>query len=358
MILCVDVGKGTEDILIYEPNFGPLENSIQLVLPSTAQLLSQKLAKDNSDKIVIEGELMAGEPWHKVIYTKCAKYPESVIMGETAARSLRYNLDLVREKGVKIVADDEIGNYEGNRYHISDIHWERIDSILKNSGINITEIKTVLLSCQDHGEPNDIKQSVRDFRIKTVYQPLERSGKLEDLLIRSDKILSELPRHCSIGKSAERHFNHISDNDIWVMDSSPAVVLGVLENKPRELIINTGNGHTLAAIIENGIVQGIFEIHTSGVDPEKFLQDIKLISQNKLTHDEVLAKGGHGVFIREKLEYNSDQFERLFPFTLIGPNRSILSESNSVLAHPAGNMMMAGPVGMLYAYNYKKKEYE
>ena len=102
LILAIDIGKGTEDAMLYDPK-KPMENAIQLVLPSTAQILAKSISKAKSDNICISGELMAGEPWHKEVYARCKRLPESVVMTKTAALSLRYNLDQVRNKGVKIV---------------------------------------------------------------------------------------------------------------------------------------------------------------------------------------------------------------------------------------------------------------
>jgi uncharacterized protein (DUF1786 family) len=354
LILAIDVGKGTEDVLLFEES-EPIENSLQLVLPSTAQIFKKQLEKDVSERIVISGEIMAGEPWHKVVYAKTSKNPESVIMSSTAAKSLRYNLDQVRIKGVKIVRDDQISEFTGSQYYLSDINWQRIDDIISSSGYNLTDIDTVLLCCQDHGEPTDPNQGVRDFRMKSVYQPLQKNGRLEDLLIRSNDIPKTLPRHQSISKSAINHFDYLDADNVFVMDSSPAVVLGGLLGKKKELAINVGNGHTLAVFLRNQVVQAIYELHTGGVVPDTLMRDLQLLSQNKLHHEEILARGGHGIFKKEKMDLSVPEFEDYLPITLIGPNRSKLMDLEVNLVHPGGNMMMAGPIGLIQAYHYLMK---
>ena len=67
MKLLIDVGKGTEDIMLKKDDI-PLHNSIQIVAPSMAQILAKQLRSDISDHIFIDGDLIAGEPWHKEIY--------------------------------------------------------------------------------------------------------------------------------------------------------------------------------------------------------------------------------------------------------------------------------------------------
>ena len=256
MILSIDVGKGTEDILIFDEN-KQIENAIQLVLPSTAQILKDQLLDDDSELIFISGSLMAGEPWHKVVYDKCAANPNSVIMTETAARSLRYSLDQVRSKNVMVLSDSEFEmEYEQqkkkqeetdefpmystrlsiSRYSISDINFGRIEAVLKGSNIDLKRIRKVLLCVQDHGEPSDPNQSARDFRMTAIYSRLDENGRLENLMFRSADIPKDLPRLKSVANSAINFFSHLDADDIYVMDSSPAVILGVINDlHPQEI---------------------------------------------------------------------------------------------------------------------------
>jgi uncharacterized protein (DUF1786 family) len=346
LILAIDVGKGTEDVLLYQHGES-FENSIQMVAPSAAQILAMQIKNDPSKRIVIDGELMAGEPWHKEIYQRCANAPNSVVMSETSARSLRYNLDQVRSRGVQVVPNNEIHDFKGSKYVISDIIWDRIIGLIEASGINHEMIQTVLLCCQDHGEPSDPAQSVRDFRMKSIYQPIQKTGKLEDLLINASDVPSILPRHQAICRSALKHIPHLTPRSVYIMDSSPAVALGVKSDESDQLIVNVGNGHTLAVIVENKLVQAIYEMHTGGITSEKVLGDLKLLLSNQLTHEDALKSGGHGIFSRKVFNSSIEDF---LPITLIGPNRSKLTGLPVQLEHPGGNMMMAGPIGLIKAY--------
>ena len=74
-ILTIDVGKGTEDILLIKEqdtyDLDDISSAMQLVVPSTAQLLKNRLTKIQSQKsILFSGYTMAGEPWNKIIYNK------------------------------------------------------------------------------------------------------------------------------------------------------------------------------------------------------------------------------------------------------------------------------------------------
>ena len=58
-ILAIDVGTGTQDILIYNDE-KELENSIKLVLPSPHLYISQQIKEIEND-IYFDGEIMGGE---------------------------------------------------------------------------------------------------------------------------------------------------------------------------------------------------------------------------------------------------------------------------------------------------------
>lgn len=353
MILCIDVGKGTEDILLYQDGQA-IEKSIQFIFPSTAQLLAKRIAEISETPIRIEGELMAGEPWNKYVYDLSEKDPNGVIITKTAAKSLRYVLDQVKSKGVKIVEDDEINEYRGPLIRISDVDWNRIFQVLHGSGINEKSISKVLLCCQDHGEPEDPEQSTRDFRMKTVYKNLDLNGRLEDLLFTFNGIPNELPRLKSIVKSALKAFSHLDEEDVFVMDSSPAVVLGAVSySKDYELIVNVGTGHTLAAILKDKLVEAIYEIHTGGIRVDKFDRDIRRLAKGDLSHEETLKSGGHGIYIRNEIQMKKTDIDGLFPMAIIGPNREKIESLNVKYVNPGGSMMMAGPIGLLRAYHFK-----
>ena len=118
-ILIIDVGKGTEDILLIKEqdieNLDDISNSIQLVVPSTAQLLKDHLTKIHpKESILFTGYTMAGEPWNKIIYRKCQLNPETVFMTEQSALSLKYDLDFIKSKGIIIEDDNFIERFAGD----------------------------------------------------------------------------------------------------------------------------------------------------------------------------------------------------------------------------------------------------
>lgn len=353
MILAIDIGKGTEDVLLYDESKN-IENSIQLILPSTAKILAEKIKTMGKKCIFIIGDTMAGEPWNAEIYKKVAKYPNTVFMTPQAARSLRYNLEAVEKRGIVIVeSEEQINSKNFETIELSDVDWNRIKLIISNSNISLNKIDTLLLCCQDHGEPLDPKQSTRDFRMKVIYQGLKENGLLEELLYEYNNVPSHLPRFRSLIKRASKEFPQVAKKNILIMDSSPAVTLGALDeiSDSKKIIINIGNGHTLASFFTGRTIDCIYEIHTGAVNSKSLMEDLILLGQNKLTHEQALAKGAHGVFVRNKLILN-ENIRSIYDIYCIGPNRDKIKDLNPIYIHPGGSMMMAGPIGLIIAYNY------
>ncbi|CVK31638.1 DUF1786 family protein [Methanoculleus bourgensis] len=60
-LLAIDVGRGTQDILVYEPG-RPIENSIKLVLPSPTVVAAERIrqATRAGRPVFLDGFLMGG----------------------------------------------------------------------------------------------------------------------------------------------------------------------------------------------------------------------------------------------------------------------------------------------------------
>src|SRR2546421_9505519 len=62
-ILCVDVGTGTQDVLLYDSE-RELENSVQLILPSPTQIVAKRIRRATATGrgVLLEGRTMGGGP--------------------------------------------------------------------------------------------------------------------------------------------------------------------------------------------------------------------------------------------------------------------------------------------------------
>ena len=98
-ILAIDVGTGTQDIMIYDTQ-KELENSIKLVLPSPHLYISQKIRETEND-IYFDGVIMGGRKIKNTILEHMEK-GYNVVMEPTCAKTIRDNLDQVKSYGIEI----------------------------------------------------------------------------------------------------------------------------------------------------------------------------------------------------------------------------------------------------------------
>ena len=114
LILAVDIGTGTQDILLFDSR-REVENCLKMVMPSPTVRLADavRTASRRGDSILLTGVLMGGGPcaWAVKDHLK-AGY--SVYATPSAARTFNDDLDVVAEMGVTLVGDDEAGALNGD----------------------------------------------------------------------------------------------------------------------------------------------------------------------------------------------------------------------------------------------------
>src|SRR3984893_16252272 len=106
-ILAVDVGTGTQDILLFESG-RTIENNYKLVMPSPTVIVAERIkrATERGQPILLTGVTMGGGPshWaardHALAGYKVAVTPE-------AGRTFDDDLTMVERMGFEIIEDDE-----------------------------------------------------------------------------------------------------------------------------------------------------------------------------------------------------------------------------------------------------------
>src|SRR4030066_275760 len=109
LILAVDIGTGTQDILLFDSR-REVENCLKMVMPSPTVRLADavRAATRRGDDVLLTGVLMGGGPcaWAVGDHLK-AGY--RVYATPPAARTFNDDLEAVAEMGVILVGDDEAG---------------------------------------------------------------------------------------------------------------------------------------------------------------------------------------------------------------------------------------------------------
>ena len=362
-LLAIDIGTGTQDILLYDTQ-KEVENSLIMVMPSPTVIIADRIRKatDDNRDIVLMGDVMGGGPCVRAVKDHIGK-GLSVYATENAALTINDDLGRVRSIGVRIVDDREIDSLPDDVSHIllQDIDTDAIFGALSHFGVdvgvNADEPIKFAVALQDHGESPDISNRV--FRFEHFEELIKKGGDPELFTYGDGKI----PKYLTRIKSA---YNRLVKSGLvdgrdgsLFMDTGPAAIFGALLDNAAEqpsIVVNIGNGHTLGALVVDGRVRALFEHHTSRMDFEKLQDYIIRLAEGTLTFDEVFDDGGHGCYIGDVVG-----FDAIRSVMVTGPKRGVLQNGAESLknaelwaklhfAAPFGNMMLSGCFGLLFTF--------
>src|SRR4030067_1523014 len=153
-------------------------------------------------------------------------------------------------------------------------------------------------------------------------------------------------------RSAVKAVRRISSSPILVMDTSFSAILGCVDEiEGPSLVVNVGNGHTIAALLIDRRIEGLYEHHTHELTPERLDHDLRRLVRGELSGKEVFEKNGHGAITLTPFYGDSSIF-------VTGPNRDLFKGTSLqfTYAAPGGNTMMTGPMGLVKAALYRFQE--
>jgi uncharacterized protein (DUF1786 family) len=352
-ILALDIGAGTEDILLHDDEKKSIENCIKMVLPSPSQVFAEnvraatRLYKD----LFIKGDTIGGGAFAHALREHVERGLR-VIMTKNAAYTVRNDLDEVKDLGIEIVEEDDQEGFKGETLMIEEVNIEKLKGFLTRSGETLSDVDVAAIAVQDHGVfPKGM--SNRRFRIEKMKQLLERNPKPEAFAFMEDEIPQHFLRMKSAAQAARRQ---LPGARVLLMDTSPDAILGCLKDPAVEkvdsiLAVNVGNGHTMAAIISSREIVGIMEHHTRLLSPQKIEKLLINFADGEISDEEVFKDNGHGLFFLTE----PPSFSKIEKVVATGPNRNILAKTNLSVhfATPAGDAMMTGPIGLVEATKRK-----
>ena len=112
------------------------------------------------------------------------------------------------------------------------------------------------------------------------------------------------------------------------------------------MVVNIGNEHVLAALVKGSRVYGIYEHHSSLMNPDKLKDHLARFKKGTLSNEEIFEDMGHGCFVHPEGPNVSD-FSSL---GLTGPNRGAYESLGGHMAAPFGDMMLTGCFGLVEAF--------
>lgn len=346
-ILCVDVGTGTQDILLYDSS-KDIENCLKMVMPSPTLRVAQqvKAATRSGEAIILTGVMMGGGPCHWAVMDHVRAGYKAYATPE-AARTFDDELDKVEQMGIRVVSDEaarQLDEDEKRTIVMRDFDYAQIQLAFAAFGVDL-DPDGLALAVFDHGN-SPAGYSDRQFR----FDYLEERIRAENRLSAFAHPRGEVPDHLTRLKAVEASAANF-DGEVMLMDTAPAAVLGALldpavSTHQQSIVCNVGNFHTLAFRLGQGGIEGVFEHHTGEINREQLDGFIAKLMIGSLEHREVFDTQGHGALMFDRAPVN-DRF-----VAVVGPRRALMrgSSHHPYFAVPQGDMMIAGCFGLLRAY--------
>lgn len=341
-ILAVDIGTGTQDILLFDSS-KVVENCVKMIMPSPTAVLAQRISRATacSQPILFTGVTMGGGPSKRTLSRHTGKGLAAYAVVE-AALTFHDDLDRVKEMGVTIVSPDEVPRLPDLEViELKDLDLEAIRRAVDAFGVD-HRFDALAVAVLDHGfAPPGV--SNRRFRFDHLKRLMAQRNELATFAYLEGELPDYLTRMKAVTKSVD------VDVPVLLLDTGVAAALGALRDNEVSrrddlVVVNTGNSHTIAVHLHGNSVEGLFEHHTGLLNAVGLDLLITKLAQGTLTNEEVYEGGGHGAVV-----IHGDQRN---PFVAItGPRRGVIAGSSleTYRAVPYGDTMLAGCYGLVSA---------
>ncbi len=330
-IVLIDVGSGTQDILIYQEGKN-IENCPKLVMPSQTQIVAEQIKNATAEEsaIYLYGEVMGGgacsAALKKHLTAGCKAYASPSV-----AQTFNNHLDEVEKMGVILTNKPPLGV---KKIWMGDVNDQAFTQTLEAFGVGKAD--QYVIAVQDHGYSETESNRLVRFNIWEKF--LCSGGKLTSLIYRN-----EVPEVLIRMQAIRR----LLPNAI-VADTGTAALLGIMTDpaigemlKKGIIAVNIGNSHTLAAAIKGERVYGLVEQHTGNLDVDSLAKLVQELQTKKISNTAVFEAGGHGAVLDQEMETGFDQV------VVTGPRRALAKPLGWYEAAPYGDMMLTGCFGLL-----------
>ena len=347
-ILAIDIGAGTMDLLYYDT-----KKEIHYKAVVKSPVLSAGEKAEDVDDILVLGTEMGGGSFASVL-KKRAQHTQ-VIMSNSSSATIHQDTERVRSFGIQVIEDLDAEELRlSNEYNVlmsRDLEISRLKTIISGFGVDFS-FDIVGICAQDHGfAPEGL--SHLDFRHNGFKAILDLDPRPQALLYESGEIPENMHRLQSIANSAAS----IPSDEIYVMDSGMAAILGAVmdkhaRNKDRCIVMDVATSHTVGAALEQGQICGFFEYHTRDITCKKIDLLLRQLADGIIDHKKILSEGGHGAYMRKHFGFDNTEI-----IVATGPRRKLLENSTLDIHYgaPLGDNMMTGTTGLVEAIRRRKK---
>lgn len=334
-ILAIDIGSGTQDLLLYDPA-QTLENCVKMILPSPTTTLARQIARATAagQDIFLHGPRMGGGPCVSAM-KRHIRAGLKVYATPEAARTVRDDLEEVRALGVQVVEAPPDGSLP---LETGDIQRGALQAAL--GAFEIDWPSAFAIAVQDHGESPGEGQ--RRFRFRQWDGFLTAGGSLDALLYQ------QVPPHLTRMLAVQQVLP-----GACLMDTGAAAVWGALcdewaaaRRDKGLVVVNVGNQHTLAVLVQGVRIWGLFEHHTAILDTAGLDRWVRELQDGTISGDAVYAENGHGARVAAEYPAQTGRFEEV---AVSGPRREMARPLGYHRAAPYGDMMLVGSFGLVSA---------
>lgn len=352
-ILAIDVGTGTQDILLFDSD-QPIENALQLIMPSPTRIAAGRIRRATAVRraVAVTGTLAGGGPNHWALEDHLRAGLPAYATPE-AATTFDDDLDRVREMGVQVVSDDEMRRLDADVVELRDLDLGAVRTSLAAFDVS-GDFDGLALGCLDHGAAPP-GYSDRLFRFDHLRRVVEARNDLRAFA----SLPEELPEYLTRARALVAAVD--ADAPVVFLDTGPAAALGALQDpnvgaRGGQVVLNLGNMHALCFHLRGTEIVSLYEHHTGEVSAEQIDDFTERLLSGTLPHEDVFNSKGHGVcYVSSQQPVASSQRPLI---TVTGPQRGKLRGSplDPYFAVPHGDMMVSGCFGLLWAFAEKYPE--
>ena len=356
-ILAIDVGTGTQDILLFDSG-QPIENALQLIMPSPTQIAAGRIrrATEGGRPVFLTGVTAGGGPCHWALEDHLRAGGRAFATAE-AATTFDDDLENVERMGVKLVSADEAQSLDAEKVELRDLDLNAIRSAL--SAFDVSALfDGIALGCLDHGAAPP-GYSDRLFRFDHLRRVVEAQNDLRAFAFLPGELPAYLTRARTLLASVD------VDAPLVFLDTGPAAALGALQDPlvaqgEEQLVLNLGNMHALAFHLQGTRVLSLYEHHTGEVTSEQIEDFTERLLAGTLAHEEIFGSKGHGAYYADGTARENRNRKSERPIIAVtGPQRRKLRGSRLApyFAVPHGDMMVSGCFGLLWAFAEKHPQH-
>jgi uncharacterized protein (DUF1786 family) len=353
-ILAVDVGTGTQDILLFDSG-QPVENALQLIMPSPTQIAAGKIggATRAQKPVVLSGVMAGGGPCHWALEDHLREGFAAYATPE-AATTFDDDLEAVERLGVRLVSPEEAERIDGEHIRLVDLDLDAIRTAFGAFDVS-GNFDGIAVGCLDHGAAPP-GYSDRLFRFEHLRRVVGARNDLREFAYLPDELPEYLTRARTLVSCVD------GEAPTVFLDTGPAAALGALQDplvgaSKEQLVLNLGNMHALAFHLHGTRIVSLYEHHTGEITAEQIEDFTERLVRGELPHEDVFNSKGHGVYyaVDGQGTTPAGQPDNGIICAVTGPQRGKIrgSRLNPYFAVPHGDMMVSGCFGLLWAFAEK-----